>query len=63
MTTYQMGGGLKLLTALEKTQAFAEFLQTRMTRALEAEDDPQQGGLATAVRAEHREVIAFVDRE
>jgi len=38
MTTYQMGGGLKLLTALEKTQTFAEFLQTRMTRALEAED-------------------------
>jgi uncharacterized alpha-E superfamily protein len=33
-----MGGGLKLLTALEKTQAFAEFLQTRMVRALEAED-------------------------
>mgnify|MGYP003344378143 CR=1 FL=1 len=38
MSTYQMGGGLKLLTALEKTQAFAEFLQTRMVRALEAED-------------------------
>lgn len=38
MLTYQMGGGLKLLTALEKTQAFAEFLQTRMVRALEAED-------------------------
>jgi len=38
MTDYQIGGGLKLLTALEKTQAFAEFLQTRMTRALESED-------------------------
>jgi uncharacterized alpha-E superfamily protein len=38
MLTYQMGGGLKLLTALEKTQAFADFLQTRMVRALEAED-------------------------
>ena len=38
MTTYQMGGGLKLVTVLEKTQAFAEFLQTRMVKALEAED-------------------------
>lgn len=38
MTNYQIGGGLKLLTALEKTQAFAEFLRDRMTRALESED-------------------------
>ena len=38
MTEYQMGGGLKLLTALEKTQAFAKFLQSRLVRALEAED-------------------------
>lgn len=38
MTDYQMGGGLRLLTAIEKTQAFSEFLQTRMLRALETED-------------------------
>ena len=38
MGEYQIGGGLRLLTALEKTQALAEFLQTRMARALEAED-------------------------
>nr|MBI3614164.1 hypothetical protein [Nitrospirota bacterium] len=38
MADYQIGGGLKLVTALEKTQAFAEFLQTRMTRALETQD-------------------------
>ena len=38
MDDYQMGGGLRLLTAVEKTQAFANFLQTRMVRALEAED-------------------------
>jgi hypothetical protein len=38
MNQYQIGGGLKLLTALEKTQAFAEFLQNRMSRSLEAED-------------------------
>jgi hypothetical protein len=38
MADYQIGGGLRLLTAVEKTQAFAAFLQTRMVRALEAED-------------------------
>jgi hypothetical protein len=38
MTDYQMGGGLRLLTALDKTQAFANFLQDRMARALETED-------------------------
>jgi hypothetical protein len=35
---YQIGGNLRLLTALEKTQAFAEFLKDRMIRALETED-------------------------
>ncbi len=38
MGEYQMGGGLKLLTALDKTQAFSEFLHSRMVRALETED-------------------------
>jgi hypothetical protein len=38
MTEYQLGGGLRLLTAVEKTQAFSHFLQTRMVRALETED-------------------------
>ena len=38
MNEYQLGGGLSLLTALGKTNAFAEFLQTRMARALETED-------------------------
>ncbi len=38
MGDYQIGGGLRLLTALEKTQAFSEFLQKRMVRALEAGD-------------------------
>jgi hypothetical protein len=38
MTDYQLGGGLRLLTAVEKTNAFSAFLQTRMIRALEAED-------------------------
>lgn len=38
MGEYQIGGGLRLLTALEKTQALAEFLHTRMARALETED-------------------------
>ncbi|HEX3204341.1 MAG TPA: hypothetical protein VHQ67_06275 [Nitrospiraceae bacterium] len=38
MGNYQMGGGLRLLTAIEKTQAFSSFLQTRMLRALETED-------------------------
>jgi len=38
MNEYQIGGALKLLTAVEKTEAFAEFLKTRLVRALEAED-------------------------
>lgn len=38
MTEYQMGGGLKLMTAIDKTQTFAEFLKTRLIRALESED-------------------------
>ena len=38
MNEYQIGGGLRLLTAVEKTEAFAEFLKTRMVRALETED-------------------------
>lgn len=38
MGDYQLGGGLKLYTALEKTKAFADFLQDRMVRALETQD-------------------------
>jgi hypothetical protein len=38
MNDYQLGGGLSLLTALGKTGAFAEFLKSRMGRALETED-------------------------
>ncbi len=38
MNEYQIGGGLRLLTAVEKTDAFGEFLKTRMIRALETED-------------------------
>ncbi|MGE3151001.1 MAG: hypothetical protein AB7G48_00070 [Nitrospiraceae bacterium] len=38
MGDYQIGGGLRLLTALEKTQAFAGFLQNRLIRAIESED-------------------------
>ncbi|WP_447975213.1 hypothetical protein [Nitrospira sp. Kam-Ns4a] len=38
MGEYQIGGALRLLTALEKTQSFSEFLKTRMVRALEAQD-------------------------
>ncbi len=38
MNEYQIGGGLRLLTAVEKTGAFAEFLKIRMVRALETED-------------------------
>ena len=38
MDSYQIGGAVRLFTALEKTQAFAEFLKSRMTHALEGED-------------------------
>jgi len=38
MENYHIGGGLKLMTALEKTKGFSKFLQDRMIRALEMED-------------------------
>ncbi|WP_455244007.1 hypothetical protein [Petrachloros mirabilis] len=38
MQDYQLGGGLRLLTAIEKTDSFGDFLKTRMVRALESED-------------------------
>ncbi len=38
MGDYQLGGGLRLYTALEKNKAFSEFLQDRMARALETQD-------------------------
>lgn len=38
MNNYQIGGGLSLLTAVDKTTAFGEFLKTRMVQALETED-------------------------
>lgn len=38
MGEYQIGGGLQLLTAVQKTEAFGEFLKTRMIHALETED-------------------------
>ncbi|WP_455370585.1 hypothetical protein [Petrachloros mirabilis] len=38
MQDYQLGGGLRLLTAVEKTESFGDFLKTRMVRALESED-------------------------
>ena len=38
MSDYHMGGSLALLTALDKTNKFAEFLRDRMIRALESQD-------------------------
>lgn len=38
MSEYQLGGGLRLVTAVEKTAAFGEFLKTRMVGAVETED-------------------------
>ncbi|MGH7250679.1 MAG: hypothetical protein ACREIK_02390 [Nitrospiraceae bacterium] len=38
MGDYQIGGGLKLFTAIEKTRGFSEFLRSRMIQALEMED-------------------------
>ena len=38
MSDYHMGGSLALLTALDKTTKFADFLKDRMTRALETQD-------------------------
>ncbi|MET0516831.1 MAG: hypothetical protein ABW047_16060 [Nitrospiraceae bacterium] len=38
MSEYHIGGGLRLLTALEKTEQFAAFLKARMTPALETQD-------------------------
>ena len=38
MSEYQIGGALKLVTAVEKSAAFAEFLKTRLVPALETQD-------------------------
>jgi len=38
MNEYQLGGSVSLITALGKTKAFSEFLETRMTHAVETED-------------------------
>ena len=38
MSDYQIGGPLKLFTALEKTKAFSDFLHQRLIPALEGED-------------------------
>ncbi len=38
MGDYQIGGGLRLTTAVEKTQAFSAFLQSRLLRAIESQD-------------------------
>ncbi|MFO0774986.1 MAG: hypothetical protein U0172_10010 [Nitrospiraceae bacterium] len=38
MADYQIGGGLRLTTAVEKTQSFANFLQTRLLHAIESQD-------------------------
>lgn len=38
MGDYQIGGALKLFTAIEKTRGFSEFLRNRMVHALEMED-------------------------
>jgi len=38
MGDYQIGGALKLFTAIEKTRGFSEFLRNRMIHALEMED-------------------------
>ena len=38
MNEYQIGGGLQLMTAVQKTEAFGEFLKERMIHALEAQD-------------------------
>ncbi|MCG3768386.1 MAG: hypothetical protein CK534_02935 [Nitrospirae bacterium] len=38
MSEYEIGGGLRLLPATEKTKVFGEFLKTRMAQALESED-------------------------
>ena len=38
MADYHIGGALNLMTALDKTGKFAEFLKERMIRVLETQD-------------------------
>jgi len=38
MKEYQIGGALSLLTAVDKTASFGDFLKARMVLALETED-------------------------
>jgi len=59
MGDYQMGGGLRLLTAIEKTQAFSSFLQHRMLRALETEDPTELHYLLAQVDDYHSYVWRY----
>jgi hypothetical protein len=62
MPEYQIGGGLRLLTALEKTQSFAGFLQTRMARALETEDPTELHYLLAQVDDYHSFVWRYYQK-
>ena len=55
MADYQIGGNLKLVTVLEKTRAFSEFLQNRMARALET--DETRGFMKAVVDAETNQIL------
>lgn len=62
MGDYQLGGGLRLYTAVEKTKAFAEFLQDRMIRALESEDPAEVHYLLAQVDDYHSYMWRYYEK-
>ena len=61
MSEYHIGGGLRLLTALEKTEQFAAFLKTRMTPALETQD-PTELHYRMSCAITHAHNAGFIER-
>ncbi len=62
MGDYQLGGGLRLYTALEKNKAFSEFLQDRMIRALETQDPAELHYLLAQVDDYHSYMWRYYEK-
>ena len=62
MGDYQIGGGLRLVTVIEKTLALAEFLQTRMLHALESEDPTELHYLLAQVDDYHSYIWRYYQK-
>lgn len=62
MKPYQLGGGMNLGTALEKTKAFSEFLHERMVQALELQDPSELHYLLAQLDDYHSYMWRYYER-